>query len=216
TLVEKLSRGINLGGTAERRLSQIVSLVSSVRIVVGRLGWGSGLLGCTGAEASQAGEERRDFERHLVTGRGDGDRSCLHHFCLVVPRINFYASAQGQGRNLIELVVVERRAEGCQGREARDLSAFSKRVAEVRGQERVEAASVSLQRLQEQADGVELLRIRRILEQIDRFLVGGGFLFWNVLESEVLIGRVVGEQHAIVERILGTEVMSEDDVSEFM
>ena len=48
------------------------------------------------------------------------------------------------------------------------------------------------------------------------FLVGGRFFFRNVLESEIAIGAFVREEHAIVEGILAAQVVSENDVSQFV
>src|SRR4029077_13927949 len=106
--------------------------------------------------ARQAREEGRDFERHLVARRGDGDRSRLHHFRFVVPGIDLHASAQGQSCGLVELAVVEGRTLRGESRQAADLSAFCQRVAEVRREQRVQAYSALLQSLEEQGHVVEL------------------------------------------------------------
>src|SRR5215467_8622825 len=83
-------------------------------------------------------------------------------------------------------------------------------------QERVQVESARLQRLEEQADVVELLRVRRVLQEVDGFLVGGQFFFRNVLEAKVLVRAFIRKQHTIVEGVLGTEVVSEHDVREFV
>ena len=126
--------------------------------------------GCT--DAGQTREEGRDFERHLVTRRGDSDRSRLHHFRLVVPGIDLHASAQGQSSDLIELSIVERRAQRSQGGQAIDCSRFRQWVAEVRGEQRLQLRSLLLQCLQEQAHVIELLCVGRVLKKIDSLLVG--------------------------------------------
>src|SRR5580698_2164344 len=86
-------------------------------------------------EARQPWIERGDFERHLVTRRGDGDRSCLHHFRLVVPRVDLHAAAKGQRCDLIELGVVECRTLRGESAQTQDLPAFRQRIAQVRGQQ---------------------------------------------------------------------------------
>ena len=73
-----------------------------------------------------------------------------------------------------------------------------------------------MQSLEEQAHVVQLLRVRRILKKVDSFFVSRRFFFWNVLESQILIGRIVAEQHAIVEGILAAQVVAEHDMRELM
>src|SRR5579864_2904370 len=87
------------------RLTSTWSRSLVARVGVGRGGGsrcGSGV--CT--EASQPRKEWRDLKGHFVTRRGDGDRSRLHHFRLVVPGIDLHAAAQRQGRNLIDFGIV--------------------------------------------------------------------------------------------------------------
>ena len=86
----------------------------------------------------------------------------------------------------------------------------------MRGQQSGECRRARLQRLQEQARVVQLLCVGRVLQEIDRFLVGSCFLFRNVLEAKVLVRCLVGEEHAVVEGILAAQVVSQHDVREFM
>ena len=78
----------------------------------------------------------------------------------------------------------------------------------MRRQQGIELRSAGLQRLQEQADVVEFLRVRRIIQQIQSLLVGCGFFLRNVFEPQIVVGGIVGEQHAVVERILAAQVVS--------
>src|SRR5580698_2970575 len=144
-------------------------------------------------EARQPWIERGDFERHLVTRRGDGDRSRLHHFRLVVPRVDLHAAAERKRCDLIELGVVECRTLRGESAQTQDLPAFRQRITQVRGQQGAQLRGAQLQSLQEQSDVVEFLRVRRVLEQFDRLLVGSLFFFRNVLEAEILIGGIVVE-----------------------
>src|SRR5579872_980441 len=111
------------------------SLIASIRVISGR-GGRCGRRGvCT--KAGQAREEGRDFKRHLVARRGNGDRSRLHHLRLVVPGINLHAPAQWQGSDLVELRVIQRWTLGCQSRQTAHGPTGGQRISQVRGQQRV-------------------------------------------------------------------------------
>ena len=84
------------------------------------------------------------------------------------------------------------------------------------GQQCIELRSAGLQSFKEQSNVIKLLRVGRIVQQFDGFLVRCGFFFRNVFEAQIVIGRVVGEQHAIVEGILAAQIVSEHDMREFM
>ena len=100
--------------------------------------------------------------------------------------------------------------------QARYRPVFRQRIAHVRGQQRAELRSPQLQRLQEQAHVVQLLRVRRVLQEFDGLLIGGLFFFRNVLESKVLISGAIVEQHAVVEGKLAAQVVAQHDVRELM
>ena len=53
-------------------------------------------------ESNQVRIKRRHFERHLIARGSDRDRLCLHDLHLVIPRIQFDASAEGQCGDLIQ------------------------------------------------------------------------------------------------------------------
>src|SRR5262250_504516 len=86
----------------------------------------------------------------------------------------------------------------------------------MRGQKSVQRSRALLQSFQEEADVVEFLRVGRVFQKFDGFLVGSSLFLGNVLESEVLIGRVVREQHAVVKRELRPQIVPENNVREFM
>ena len=89
-----------------------------------------------------------------------------------------------------------------QRREASYRPIGRERVAKVCGQKRTQRRRSLLQSFQEQPDVVEFLGIGRVLQELNGFLVGRGFFFRNVTETEVLICALVGEQHAVVEGVL--------------
>src|SRR6266849_1971893 len=172
--------------------------------------------GCVCTVQRQTREEGRHFEWHFVTGRGDRYRLRFDHFDFVVPGIELYSSTEGQRGDLVELIPVERGSRGSQLRHAGDGAVFGDVVAEVRLQQSGQLRSPRLQDLDEQAGGVELLGVGRVLQHLDGFFVGGCFLFRNVLEAEVLIGTLIGEEHTVVESVLAAEVVSENDVRQFV
>src|SRR2546423_2091605 len=121
-----------------------------------------------------------------------------------------------QGMDLVEFGVIQGRALRRERGKTVDRPTGRKRIAQVRGQKRAKSRGALLQSLQEQAYVVQFLRVRRVLQQFDSFLVGRRFLFRNVAESKVLVGAFVREQHAVVEGILRTEIVSQNDVSQFV
>src|SRR4029077_10499063 len=108
--------------------------------------------------ARQTRKERRNFKRHLVTRRSDGDRSRLHHLDLIGPGIDLDASAQRQGRDLIELAHIQGGPLGCQRGKTIDGSVLSQRIAQVCRQQRAQRRSPSLQYFQEQPNVIQFLR----------------------------------------------------------
>src|SRR5260370_11974586 len=85
------------------------------------------------AEACQSRIKRSDLERHLVAGRGDCDRSRLHHFGLVVPGVDLHATAQRQRRDLVQLIHIEGRPSAGKARQADHGAIFGKRGSKMRG-----------------------------------------------------------------------------------
>src|ERR1039458_8399966 len=91
--------GIPEGSSGSRptpylNLEQKFCLVARAR--VGGSGWCRSLSGAN-TVPGQPRKEGRDLKRHLVTRRGDGDRSRLHHFRLIVPGVDLHTAAQRQG-----------------------------------------------------------------------------------------------------------------------
>src|SRR5207302_1907929 len=60
--------------------------------------------------AGKAGEKWRHFQRHLAARRSDGHRRGLDQFRMVIPGVELDASAQRQGRDLVQLVGIEGRS----------------------------------------------------------------------------------------------------------
>ncbi len=83
-------------------------------------------------------------------------------------------------------------------------------------QQSAQLRSALLQGFDEKTGRVQLLRVWRGLQHLDGFLVGSCFLFGNVFEPKVLVSRLVREQHAVVERVLTAQVMSQNDVRQFV
>src|SRR4029077_9210593 len=117
-------------------LRQLGVRVLVARVPVRSRGWSARTV--RRSKPRQPRIERRDFKRHLVTRGSDCDRSRFHHLRFVVPRVDLDAAAQGQRRDLIQFVHVQRRALRGQSRQPVHSASFSQRVAQVRGQQRIE------------------------------------------------------------------------------
>src|SRR5947207_7236470 len=170
-----------------------------------------------GSKPHKTREEWSKLERQLVTNRGDGDWSGFDHLYFVAPRVEFDASAERQRSDLIELAVVQFRCRRHEGGKASDLSLFSRKaVSQMRSQQGRKRCRARLQLLQIETGRPELLCIRRILQQLNRFCIRRSFLFRIVTETEILVRGFIREKHAVIKGKLAAEIMAEDDMRQLM
>src|SRR6185436_16718833 len=138
--------------------------------------------------AGKPREKWSHFKRHLVPGRGNCHRRSLDQLDIVIPGVELYASAQRQRRNLVQFVGLQGRRRGHQLRHSfHSASGVGKTVSQVGRQQGGKRWTSLSQLTQEQPCGIQLLCIRRVLQQVDRFLVGGDLFLRNVPESQVLV-----------------------------
>ena len=78
-------------------------------------------------QSREPGEEGRDFERHFVAGRQDGDRRCFGHLYAITPGVELQSSAERQGGDLVKLALIE---IGCSFHERCETLNLSLAVAE--------------------------------------------------------------------------------------
>src|SRR6202521_3056385 len=84
------------------------------------------------------------------------------------------------------------------------------------GQQRGELRSPCHKLFQEQRRHVQLLSVGRVLQQFHGLGVVCCFFFRVVAEAEVIVSRFIGEQHAVVEGELASQVVSQNNVRQFV
>ena len=86
----------------------------------------------------------------------------------------------------------------------------------MRCEQRRQNRSPYLKLFQVKACRGDLLRVGRILQHVERFGVRRRFFIRIVFESEVLVSRLVGKQHAIVKCKFAAQVVTEHNMRQFM